>query len=207
LRTGNGEVRAADVIVATYDPFNHPKETRFKKGMYVSYVLEAVMDHGAIREGIYEDMANPYHYLRADKIRKNTRLIFGGEDHRIEIPMDQKKNFKALEKHFRDLIPAEAAYTITREWTGPILETMDGLPFIGSLEKHLYLATGFSGNGMTYAMIAAEMFLREIVGGLNPWRPLYEPGRVPSLRQLMKKGGDYTGALFGGALKNSLEQK
>lgn len=65
------------------------------------------------------------------------------------------------------------------------MEPVDFLAFIGRNpgDKHVYIATGDSGNGMTHAAIAG-MLLRDLVlGRENPWAPIYDPSRV-SLRTL-----------------------
>lgn len=197
----NGKrVLATDIVIATYDPLTH-KGTKFKKGMYISYVLEARMERGLLKEGIYWDDASPYHYFRVDHRDDHDRVIFGGEDHRAEIPMDPEKNFAALQQHFEELFP-KRTYTIVRRWTGPILEPSDGLPLIGRLGAHVYLASAFSGNGMTYSMIAARILSDQILGIKNAWAAVYDPRRTPSIRQLTSKGRDYINVLFGGAVRN-----
>jgi Rieske Fe-S protein len=57
---------------------------------------------------------------------------------------------------------------------------VDGLPYIGrnSLESHVWVATGFSGNGMTGGTVGA-MLLRDLLQGIpNPSASLYEATRV-----------------------------
>ena len=67
-----------------------------------------------------------------------------------------------------------------------------------------FIAMAFSGNGMTYATIAAMIFNDLIFKQKNPWIELYNPLRIPSINQLIAKGKDYTEELFGGAVKNIL---
>ncbi|MBX4211636.1 MAG: FAD-binding oxidoreductase [Candidatus Yanofskybacteria bacterium] len=204
VKTDQGEVLARDVIIATYNPFE-TKGTRFKKGMYVSYVLEAKIQAGIIQEGLYWDQENPYHYLRLDRMKGFDRVIFGGEDHRAELKMSKAKNFRALEKHFKQLI-GTTPYEITRKWTGPILEPVDGVALIGPIQNHLYVATGFSGNGMTYSNIAARIFTDAITGRKNEWHAVYNPRRVITGKQLVSKGRDYIEEFFGGAAKNIFQK-
>ena len=199
-RTDKATVRSTDVIIATYDPFNQPKETRLKKGMYNSYVFEVEISKGQIREATYEDTDNPYHYFRVDKGDNYDRMLVGGEDHRAEIKMSEDKNFKALEQFLRDI--AGNRYKIVKRWVGPILEPSDGIALIGRYRDHQYVAAAFSGNGMTYAHIAGQLICDEITNHANPYVRIYDPTRVPKLRSLVKKGKDYTGELLGGAVKN-----
>ena len=152
------------------------------------------------------DQSNPYHYFRIDKGEKKDRMILGGEDHRHELPVDPEKQYIALEKYLKTLLP-KGRYTITRKWNGPILEPSDGLAYIGRLYKkeNVYVAMAFSGHGMTYSMIAGKLLSDLILGKKNPYEELYNPLRIPTIKQLLQKGYDYTEELFGGAVKNSLQ--
>lgn len=203
INTNRGVVTAHHAIIATYDPFNHPMKLFAKKGMYTSYVFEVEIAKNSIKEGLYLDQANPYHYFRIDKGEKKDSMILGGEDHRQEIPMDHEKNYKALEEYLNMLLPKEK-YRIVRKWSGPILEPSDGLAYIGKLypEEHVSVAMAFSGNGMTYSMIAAQLFYDFIMEKKNEYEELYNPMRIPTFLQLFQKGKDYTEELLGGAVKN-----
>ncbi len=206
IHTPLGDIRAGWIISATYEPFKNPPGLFFKKGMYVSYVYEITLKHSDIVEGTYEDTDNPYHYFRVDKQKNSTRVIVGGEDHRQDIPVDIEKNFKAL-REFIDTTFPNKEYAVVRQWSGPILEPIDGLAFIGSdKEKRTLYALGFSGNGMTYSAIAATLFRDIILGKDNPWISLYRADRISSLKSLALKGRDYIEELFRGAIRNSVSE-
>jgi glycine/D-amino acid oxidase-like deaminating enzyme len=204
VQTKHAAVTAPYAILATYDPVPHAPELRMRKGAYVSYVLEAEIAKNSLPEALFLDMHNPYHYFRIDARETFDRLILGGADHRKEIPVPPEKNFRALEEYLKKHLPL-LAYTLTQKWHGLILEPADGLPFIGPYKKgansHM-AATGFSGNGMTYALIAAEIFADTIKGKESSWQKIFDPRRQISLRALAHKGIDYTREFFGGAGKN-----
>ena len=44
------------------------------------------------------------------------------------------------------------------------LEPADGLPYIGKYDDHAWVATGFSGDGMTNGTLAAMLLSQEILG-------------------------------------------
>jgi glycine/D-amino acid oxidase-like deaminating enzyme len=207
LHIKNGTVKAEWVISATYEPFGQPVGLYFKKGMYESYVFELEIPKDKIPEGIYEDMENPYHYFRIDKKGEYDRMIIGGEDHRQDIPVDDEKNFNALEEYVQETFP-ELEYKIIHKWDGPILEPSDGLAFIGCHKNPRVLyAFGFSGNGMTYGGIASSIFKDTIMGNGNPYSDIYRANRLLGIKPLITKGKDYTGELIGGALKNVFKSK
>lgn len=200
LTTTTRSVTAKHVVVATYFPFD--RELYFKKASYDTYVLEVSLPKSALAEGTYENTRSPYHYFRVDRQGENDRMIIGGEDHRSDIPVNDEKSFQALENFTKQLL-GSIPHTITKRWMGPICESIDGLAWIGAHgHDNVFYATGFSGNGMTYSMIAALMITDAIRGKENPWKDIYRPDRTPTLRQLAVKGRDYTLELIGGAVKN-----
>ena len=200
VRTATGEVTAKDIVIATYQPFTN-EGTRFKKGMYVSYVYELQTAKGLIPEGMYLDMNNPYHYFRIDSFENFDRMIVGGEDHRKDIKVSPDKNFHALEKYIKGVLEKNP-YKITRKWSGYILESTDGLPYIGLIKPHTFVITAFSGNGMTYAALSANIVRDLILKQENAYVHLYDPRRTPTLKQLFTKGAGYIAEFFGGAMKN-----
>jgi len=62
-------------------------------------------------------------------------------------------------------------------WSGQVLETPDGLPYIGEVGEHQFLATGFSGNGMTLGTFSALVIRDLITNRKNPWIDFFAPTR------------------------------
>lgn len=203
VRTAHGTITARFVFIATYEPFTKPLSLYFKKGSYISYVLAGTIEKGALAEATYEDLSNPYNYFRIDADEKADRIIFGGADHRADVKVAPEKNFQALEDAAAKTLQG-TSYRFDREWSGPILEPLDGLAYIGQFDKgNMFVAFGFSGNGMTYGTISAKMFADHVLGNGSPYTVLYDPGRLPDLKELYVKGRDYVGELFGGAVRNT----
>lgn len=204
--TAGGHAVSADwSIMATYGTDDRYKELYFKKGMYKSYIMELEAPPGTCIEGTYEDMDNPYHYFRIDSYEDRDRILIGGEDHRVELKMDEKKNFDALRDYAKEIFGQ--SYPEVRRWAGNVLEPIDGLALIGEAAPHQLVATSFSGNGMTYAAIASLLLTDLVEGKKNPWKYLYDPKRMPSFTQLWKKGRDYSEEFFRGAVANALKQR
>jgi glycine/D-amino acid oxidase-like deaminating enzyme len=205
VKTSHGIVTADAMIMATYQPFQNPLSLFAMKGFYETYTYELAIPKGSLPEACYLDDANPYHFFRVDAGDKEDRMLIGGEDHRKELPIDPEKNYAALREylavHFPDL-----KYRIVNKWGGSILESVDGLPFIGRYDKqhpNRYVATAFSGNGMTHGHTAAEIFTSYITGTKNEYAELYNPLRKKiTIQELRIKTRDYVGEFFGGYLKN-----
>ncbi|HEV7702207.1 MAG TPA: FAD-dependent oxidoreductase [Candidatus Paceibacterota bacterium] len=199
-------IRAKDVIISTYQPLIN-KKTHLKKAKYISYVFEVEVPKNLFREGLYEDTENPYHYFRIDKGEdkhaKYDRMILGGEDHKDMFGKTlTKKSFEGLERFLKKIMRRHP-YKIKKRWYGPILEPSDGLPLIGEIKPHVYVATGFSGNGMTYSMISSLLLRDLILNKKNPWTEAYTPERgLFHPKRLAVKAKDYIEEFFGGAIKN-----
>lgn len=210
VKTNDGKkVIAKWVAVATYEPFNKPKELFAKKGMYTTYMLQLSMEKGKMREGLYVDYYSPYHYFRVDAGKERDYVLLGGADHRREIKIDPEKNYKDLEE-YADKIFGHGGYKIENKWSGGILEPSDGLPLIGSYDKgkpNLLVATAYSGNGITYSQTAARILKDLILGQVNQYAEIFDPQRNMSIRNLAKKGKDFTSVLIHGAGKNIFRHK
>jgi glycine/D-amino acid oxidase-like deaminating enzyme len=211
VKTGKGDIRAEDILIATYKPLTN-QETHLKKAMYRSFIFEVEIPSDLLKEGIYEDDSNPYYYFRVDKGKERDRLIVGGEDHK-DIFGDTlvEKSFKSLEEFLERILPG-VKYKIVKKWYGPILEPSDGLPLIGEIKSNVYVATAFSGNGMTYSMISA-LLISDLIEGKknkekNNWQKIYDPKRaLLRPRRLATKAKDFIEEFFEGAVKNLLKVK
>lgn len=99
--------------------------------------------------------------------------------------------FRRLEKRLKHLLPGIA---LTHRWSGQVIETNDGLPYIGETAERQYVATGFAGNGMTFGTLSAMMFADHVMGVKNPWAELFDAGRTKVLGGLwdyLKENKDY----------------
>ncbi len=203
VETNHGTITADNIVVATHIPFNNPIQTFAKKGVYTTYILEAEVDRNTFEEALYWDMYNPYHYFRIDKRNTHDRIIIGGEDHRHEIPVNEEKSYSTLEKYLQRVLQKNS-YTITRKWNGQIVENI-GVALIGRTKNNQYVATGHSGNGMTYGTIAGMIISDTILGRKNSWADLYDPSQIPSIKQLFIKTRDYSEEFIQGAVKNTFK--
>jgi glycine/D-amino acid oxidase-like deaminating enzyme/nitrite reductase/ring-hydroxylating ferredoxin subunit len=189
----NGRRVTADhVVVATNAPINNLFAVHTKQAPYMTYALAAVIPRGAVPRALYWDTLDPYHYVRSyagpdaaealgqGRAGTHELVIVGGEDHKTGQVDDQAERLMRLEQWARARFPRmeEVAYC----WSGQVMETLDGLAFIGrnpADNPNIYIATGDSGMGMTHGTIAGMLLTDLIVGRGNPWINLYDPGRKP----------------------------
>jgi Rieske Fe-S protein len=79
-------------------------------------------------------------------------------------------------------------------WSGQVIETPDGLPYIGPTAEHQYAATGFAGNGLTLGTLSGMMMADAILNRSNPWAELFDTSRKVLRRGLweyIKENADY----------------
>ena len=106
-------------------------------------------------------------------------LIVGGEDHKAAQASDVEARYERLETWMRERFPA--ARELEFRWSGQVMETQDGLAFIGRNPldtPNVYVVTGDSGMGMTHGTIAGILISDLIAGRDNPWAALYDPSRI-----------------------------
>ena len=172
-------VTSGAVVVATNTPVNDLLAIHTKQAAYRSFVIGSTVPVDSIRPGLYWDTADPYHYVRLGRsLSVGSVLIVGGEDHKTGQADDAEARYGRLEKWARARFPMMT--DIAFRWSGQVMETVDGLAFIGRNpmdEPNVYIVTGDSGNGMTHGTIAGMVLTDLIQGRDNPWSTLYEPSR------------------------------
>ena len=132
------------------------------------------MKKGLVPDALFSDTGDPYDYLRIEPYRDHDLVIFGGEDHKTGQADDTNRCFDALQRRLESLLPG---IEVTHHWSGQVIETPDGLPYLGRNTAHQYIATGFSGNGMTFGTLGAMIAVDGILGRENPWTELFNTGR------------------------------
>jgi len=179
------------IVVATNSPFVDLVAIHTKQAPYHSYAIGARAAAGSITPALYWDTEDPYHYVRlhrssnrelgGDNDEPIDILIVGGEDHKAGQASDADARFSRLESWMRERYPA--AGEVEFRWSGQVMETVDGLAFIGRNPldaDNVYIATGDSGMGMTHGTIAGMLLTDLILRRDNPWTELYDPARIRS---------------------------
>jgi Rieske Fe-S protein len=145
-----------------------------KLSLFSSYALGARVALGTIPEALFWDTREPYDYLRVDRHRSFDYLIFGGEDHKTGQKNKTQKAYARLWARLKKIVP-EAR--VDHRWSGQVICTPDGLPYIGENAERQFIATGFCGNGITFGTVAAIMARDWATGTKNPWTDLFAVDR------------------------------
>jgi glycine/D-amino acid oxidase-like deaminating enzyme/nitrite reductase/ring-hydroxylating ferredoxin subunit len=179
VKTSKGPVVSARaIVVATNTPVNDWVAIHTKQAAYRTYVIGMRVPKHSITKALYWDTADPYHYVRLQDVGSYEILIVGGEDHKTGQADDTGQPFKRLEAWTRERF--QAAEDVEFCWSGQVMEPVDSLAFIGRNpgDKHIYVATGDSGNGITHGTIAGILLTDLIQGRNNDWTTLYDPARI-----------------------------
>jgi glycine/D-amino acid oxidase-like deaminating enzyme/nitrite reductase/ring-hydroxylating ferredoxin subunit len=213
VKTAGGTLRCAHIVLATHTPLvgntNIASAALFqtKLALYTSYAIAGRIATGRVPDALFWDTADPYHYLRLDRHRDFDVVIYGGEDHKTGQVEHTDACYDRLERALATLVPGTE---VTHRWSGQVIETPDGLPYIGSTAPYQFAGTGFSGNGMTFGTLTAMMAADFVLGRSNPWSDLFDPSRktLRALWDYITENKDYPYYLirdrFAGAEAKSL---
>jgi glycine/D-amino acid oxidase-like deaminating enzyme/nitrite reductase/ring-hydroxylating ferredoxin subunit len=181
LTTTGGVITAKDVLVLTNSPVSTKFAFHTKVAAYRTYAL-ALRLRTPFPDALFWDLDDPYHYVRKQESAAGSFVIVGGEDHKTGQREDSASSYQALGEwaatHFGPL-------EIAARWSGQVMEPADGLPFIGknAHNDHVFTATGFSGNGITFGTLSALMLTDAVLGQKNAWAELYDSNRKKPLAQ------------------------
>ncbi len=190
VTTDKGHTITADaVVVATNTPVNDWVIMHTKQAAYRTYVIGVEVPLDSVPPALYWDTEDPFHYVRLQRAENGEGsrdfLIIGGEDHKTGQTEDLENRYARLLSWGRTHFPGlrDPQY----RWSGQIMDTLDGLAFIGRNpgdEQNVYIATGDSGVGLTHGTIAGMLITDLIMGRENGWSVLYDPARKSPLAAL-----------------------
>jgi glycine/D-amino acid oxidase-like deaminating enzyme/nitrite reductase/ring-hydroxylating ferredoxin subunit len=182
VRANGHEIRCKYLVMATHNPLKGKKGVltttllQTKLHLYTTYVIGARLPEGTVPEALYWDTHDPYEYLRIEEHADHQYAILGGSDEKTGQETDNEQVFSSLERRLHEVLPSAS---VERRWLGQVIETDDGLPFIGENAPGEFIATGYAGNGYTLGTLGALMARDRYLGRSNPWSSLFAVGRSP----------------------------
>ncbi|KAH7028198.1 FAD dependent oxidoreductase [Microdochium trichocladiopsis] len=145
-----------------------------------TYAIAIRVPKGSVADCLIYDSADPYKYVRVTPCDdKDDYLVVGGCDHAVGQEPTHGR-FEELEAWTRERFPQ--ATTTDYKWSGQVFEPVDYMAYIGQNQgnKHIYIVTGDSGNGLTHGVLAGKLIADEITDQPNSWSSLYSPKRIAS---------------------------
>jgi glycine/D-amino acid oxidase-like deaminating enzyme/nitrite reductase/ring-hydroxylating ferredoxin subunit len=182
VRCGDHWLKCGHVVITTHVPlqgrtgFLSALKLQSQIHSYTSYAISAEVRCGRVPDALYWDTSEPYYYLRVIPGNDVDHVIFGGEDHKTGQADDLEQRFAQLTGRLHAFLP-EAR--VMHRWSGQVIESDDGLPYIGPVAERQFVATGFGGNGLTLGTLSGLMAHDLIAGHTNPWSELFKPHRLP----------------------------
>lgn len=180
LKTAAGSVTAKKIIMATHTP----------KGIYAlhtavyayrEYAIAVKLKSGNVPDGIYWDTEATHHSsIRSWKSDTGNYAILVGGHHKVGEETNHQQHYRKLEENARRLFDVES---VDYHWSAQHYKPADGLPYIGeTTEGNIYVATGFSTDGLTYGVLSAMIIDDLINDRENRWAKMYKATRFTPLK-------------------------
>jgi nitrite reductase/ring-hydroxylating ferredoxin subunit len=202
-------LRARDVVVATHYPVLDRAllfaRLKVQREFVVTRVIPEADDPGGM-------------YLTPDQNTRSVRTAPYGDGRRLLIvtgekfvPGDRRARSRLgrlndwADEHF----PAAELPSPPEHWATQDNWTSDHVPFVGRLHpgsRHLHVATGFAGWGMSGGVMAGKLLAGLLTGHEPPWASLYDPRRLhprQEARTLLGYQADVAGHFIGDRLPDA----
>ncbi|GAA1861026.1 NAD(P)/FAD-dependent oxidoreductase [Microbacterium koreense] len=176
VRTADGEVRAAQAVIATNVFPSLLTRNRLMTVPVYDYVLmtEPLTDAQLAsvgwkdRQGL-SDLANQFHYIR---LSRDNRILFGGYDavyhygRKVRSAYeDRPESWQKLASHFFTMFPQLEGVRFTHKWAGAIDTSTQFCAFFGTARRgRIAYAAGFTGLGVAATRFAGEVVLDLLSG-------------------------------------------
>jgi glycine/D-amino acid oxidase-like deaminating enzyme len=179
VKTKNGQVKSKFIVLATKTPIIDVETWQRKQEKKMSFVV-CGPSKSELPNGVFYPLEKNFYSLRTQLTEQGEYLLYGGQD--VWTEDDVKK--EEIEKIFEDMAKkAEEVFgldEIAYYWLASDHMSKDSLPFIGRAkpDSNIFIATGYSGWGMTTGVYAAKIISDEILGNKNEWSGAFLPYRT-----------------------------
>lgn len=167
-------IEASHAVMATHSPLGiDPVQTMIPP--YRSYAI-SFSSTTPVPEAFYYDYDEPYHYIRPALLEGEEVWVVGGADHKTGSG-DEKAAETQLKKYIEDHFEVSK---YLQSWSAQVFEPVDNLPYIGKsmIHDHIYIATGFSGDGTLWGSLSAKILTDLITSKENAFAALFSPSRA-----------------------------
>lgn len=198
VNTTGKTFNAEHVVYATHMPPGNIMMD-LKNAPYRSYALGLILNDDKYPDELGYDLYDPYHYYRTQEVNGQKYLIAGGEDHKTGHDDNADYCFQKLEDYVRGFFDIKE---VAFKWSSQYYEPVDGLPYIGKVnqDENVYIATGYSGNGMIYGTLAGNILKDLVVHGSSLYEKMFDPSRskpVAGFSAFIKENADVVKSFIG----------
>ncbi|MBI3572995.1 MAG: FAD-dependent oxidoreductase [Candidatus Kerfeldbacteria bacterium] len=195
VTTDGGSVRAKRLVIATGQPLPIFPEFAPHLKQKTTYAVTAEYSGPLVlSKNIFWDTDRPYQYFRKLDDPRSSRgtIMLGGADQEGS-KVTAEESWNKLKAFLRHRLPGD--FTVTRQWSGSLWETVDGLPYVAAHPWHgnkVVVITGLNGNGMVMGAMAAGIATDLVLGRENASAKLFDFSR--NNIQLKKKTSKTAGS-------------
>jgi glycine/D-amino acid oxidase-like deaminating enzyme/nitrite reductase/ring-hydroxylating ferredoxin subunit len=176
VHTTHGKLQCQHIVLATHTPVGiHLVQSQLE--VVREYGIAAPLHDSYPEPGVYWCIGQDRYSVRTYTAHGRIWLAVIGSAHSLGEKEVGEDRFKRLELFARDHWPIGP---VEYRWSAQRYRAKDKLPYIGRNvdARNTYIATGFSGDGLTYGTLAGMMLADEILGRGTPWRDLYAVERL-----------------------------
>lgn len=176
--TKNNKITADYIIVATNYPI-YPNHNLFFTKLIpsVSYVI-AGKPNKQIKNGNYINTTSPIVSIRY----QNDIMLLGGMSHKTKYIKKPNEEYNKLTEIGNKYFELEYQYG----WSTRDFISIDNLPFVGHLEKNIFVATGFGKWGMTNSVASSILIKDLILNKDNRFKKVFNPRRCIISKSYLK---------------------
>lgn len=189
VETTGGTVEAEYVVQATHTP-KGIYAVHAAMEVYREYAVAARLKQKWPQEAIYwMREGNSKYSIRSYTTDTGSYLIVLDESQKTGHREDTRASFSKLEAYVRSVFEVDE---VSWFWAAQNYSPADELPYIGTspLQHHVFIATGFSADGLIYGTAAALIIADLILGRQNLWAKTFDPKRftpVASFEKILKE--------------------
>lgn len=178
-KVNNYIINTSKVVIASHYPFFLsplfiPLKTYIEKSYLSASVVTNTKNFSAIT------VSEPITSIRYHEDKQKYFIYLSGT-HNLCNKYNYKENFYNLIKKLNQL-NLQPSYL----WSNEDIMTEDSLPYIGLIDKNLYIGTGYNTWGMTNGSIAGKIISDLILNKKNKYISLFNPKRDKHLKNTIK---------------------
>lgn len=179
VKTTTGTITAKNLVHATHTP----KGIMFLQtllGPYreygIAFKTKNKLDYKGIFWGFHEDEK---YSTRTYNVGDEQFVLVIGKPHKVGQVDNNTQSIRKLESFAHQHFEVDH---IAYRWGGQHYRPADLLPYIGHQKNNIFIATGYSTDGLVYGTLAGIMIKDQILGVSNPWTDLFDPSRTDLLK-------------------------
>jgi glycine/D-amino acid oxidase-like deaminating enzyme/nitrite reductase/ring-hydroxylating ferredoxin subunit len=178
IKTHQGTIHAKYIVHATHTPKGVFLDFHSLLGTYREYGVAVKLASGNYPQGImwgYYNMKERFS-VRSYEHNGEKYVMAIGKTHEVGQKENNTENVQGVEDFLRKYFDVAE---VTNRWGGQNYKPADGLPYIGRARSgtNLFIATGFSTDGLTYGTLSAIIIRDQLTGKETEYTKTFDATR------------------------------